>query len=159
MDLNQKLSENFTLKEFVRSNTASRLGIDNTPGEKELENLRHLCEKVLQPVRDKISKDNPNARVRIRITSGYRSPVLNSRLGSNPSSFHVFGMAADCELYIDDEENNSLLYHTIKDEVDFTELIWEYGDDESPDWVHVALNVDSTRKMIKRFPKGKKVIE
>ena len=82
-----KLSKNFTLKEMTRSITAKRKGIENTPDEQQIENLTELCEKVLQPLRDKIGS--------IAITSGYRSEAVNTRIGGSPYSQHMLGQAAD----------------------------------------------------------------
>lgn len=85
---NERLSENFTLEEFTRSDTATRLGIDNTPGEKELEALRILVERTLQPLRDRLG-------IPVHVNSGYRCPELNEAVGGVPTSQHQKGEAAD----------------------------------------------------------------
>ena len=86
-----KLSDNFSLKEMIKSQTALRKDIDNEPGEEEIENLKLLCENVLQPVREYYGKA-------VRVNSGYRSPELNSAIGGSKTSDHCKGMAADIEI-------------------------------------------------------------
>jgi zinc D-Ala-D-Ala carboxypeptidase len=85
------LSANFTLKELTKSDTATRLGLDNTPDDAALENLKTLCEKVLQPVRDHFGKS-------VTVNSGYRSPESNAAVGGSKTSDHCKGMAADIEI-------------------------------------------------------------
>ena len=85
------LSANFTLKELTKSDTATRLGLDNTPDDEALENLKTLCEKVLQPVRDHFGKS-------VTINSGYRSPESNAAVGGSKTSDHCKGQAADIEI-------------------------------------------------------------
>lgn len=145
-----KLSKNFTLAEFVKSATAKRKGIDNTPNSTHIARMKVLCEEVLQPARDYF-KELYGEDCYIRITSGYRSVELCEALGSSARSFHAFGYAADCELMVKHEgkwvERNNELFKHIKNNLPFTELIDEY--DFS--WVHVAYNPEDSRKMIKKI--------
>lgn len=130
MDLNINLSKNFTLGEFIRSHTASKLGIDNSPTEEVVSNLKYLCEKCLQPMRDRLG-------LPIRVNSGYRSPNLNKAIGGSPASFHSFGCAADIEF------TPAVKGHKLIEIFDFfyhsgiyTELIAE----SLPDgWIHIAI--------------------
>lgn len=92
MEMLEDLSDNFNLSEFIKSQTALRNGIDNTPSEEVIENLRALCENVLQPLRDYFLMP-------VNISSGYRSVALNHKLGSSTSSQHILGQAADIEIY------------------------------------------------------------
>jgi len=128
-----KLSKNLSLDEVIKSNTAIRRGIDNTPSEEHLENLKYLAEKVFQPIREHFG-------VPIYISSGYRSQALNEAIGGSPRSFHSHGMALDLD---QDGRNkgvsNADVFYFIKDNLQFTELIWEFGDENNPNWVHVAL--------------------
>lgn len=144
-----KLSHNFTLKEFTRSATAKRFNIKNEPNETEVARIKVLCEEVLQPARDYFKEKYEDSF--IKITSGYRSVDLCIKLGSTARSFHAFGYAADCELYVKENgvfvEKNEELFNYIKDNLPFTELIDEY--DFS--WVHVAYNPEDSRKMIKKI--------
>ena len=128
-----KLSKNFHLSEMTKSQTAVRKGLANIPGEQHTENLRLLCERVLQPIRDHFGKV-------ITISSGFRDIILNRHLGSADSSQHCLGMAADIEIF--DLPNNELS-DWIKENLMFDQLILEYYDSaEGPNsgWVHVSYN-------------------
>lgn len=128
-----QLSKNLSLNEVVKSNTATRRGIDNTPTEEHLKNLKYVAEKVFQPIREHFG-------VPIYISSGYRSQELNEAIGGSPRSFHSHGMALDLD---QDGRNkgvsNADVFYYIKDNLQFTELIWEFGDEINPNWVHVAI--------------------
>ena len=87
-----KLSNNFSLNELTRSQTAERKGIDNTPSAEHQENLKKLCENVLQPVRDHFEQV-------VSVSSGYRSPELCTAIGSKTTSQHARGEAADFEIF------------------------------------------------------------
>lgn len=127
-----KLSKNFSLREFTRSATADREGISNDPTEEHIENLKKLCDNVLQPLRDAIGMP-------IRLTSGYRSKALNEKVGGSTTSDHSHGRAADLELWVDGEEKNAKLYNAIKSlDLPTKQVIWEYGDENEPNWVHVS---------------------
>ena len=124
------ISEHISYKEGVHSITAMRRGIDNTPGPEELENMELLAEKIFEPLREWVGGP-------IRINSFYRSPELNKAIGGSKKSQHCHGQAMD----IDDvfgHRTNSQMYHWIKENLDFDQMIWEFGDDENPDWVHVS---------------------
>ncbi len=123
-----QLSKNFTLEELCHSNTANSKGIKNIPSEKEMANLLYLAEKVLQPLRDGLGKS-------INVNVGFRNKVLNKAVGGSSTSFHLTGCAAD----LDNGEGNSEIFHFIKDNLPYTELIWEKGSDKNPSWVHVAI--------------------
>ena len=123
-----QLSENFSLNEFTKSDTAVRKGINNTPNETHLENMKSLCENVLQKVRTHFGKS-------VRITSGYRSPELCEAIGSSKTSQHAKGQAADFEITGID---NKVLAEYIIDNLDFDQIIWEFGNDKNPNWVHVS---------------------
>jgi len=128
-----KLSKNLSLNEVVRSDTAMRRDIDNTPTEEHLKNLKYTAEKVFQPIREHFG-------VPIYISSGYRSKELNEAIGGSPRSFHSHGMALDLD---QDGRNkgvsNADVFYYIKENLQFTELIWEFGDETNPNWVHVAI--------------------
>lgn len=128
-----KLSKNLSLSEVTYSKTALRRNIDNTPTDEHIENLKYLAENAFQPMRDHFG-------VPIYVSSGYRSPELNEAIGGSPRSFHCHGMALDLD---QDGRNKGVsncdVFHYIKDNLPFTELIWEFGDEYEPNWVHVAL--------------------
>ena len=128
-----KLSKNLSLNEVTKSNTAERRGIDNSPTEAHIKNLKYVAEKVFQPIREYFG-------VPIYVSSGYRSQALNEAIGGSPRSFHSHGMALDLD---QDGRNKGVsncdIFYFIKDNLQFTELIWEFGDEYEPNWVHVAI--------------------
>ena len=128
-----KLSNNLSLSETTKSNTAIRRGIDNTPTDAHIENLKYLAEKVFQPLRDHFSSS-------IFVSSGYRSKGLNEAIGGSQRSFHSHGCALDLDM--DGRSNkitNADIFTYIKENLPYSELIWEFGTDENPNWVHVAI--------------------
>jgi hypothetical protein len=133
-----KLSKNFTLQEMVHSYTAVKKGLLNEPNEAQIENIRILCENVLQPLRDALGP--------IYISSGFRSVELNTAIGGSSSSQHcaLKGAASD----IDMGKRNAEVFNYIKDHLVWDQMIWEFGDDENPSWVHVSYNEGHNRKQI-----------
>jgi hypothetical protein len=133
-----QLTTNFSLHELTKSETALRMGFDNTPGEVETENLRLLCEKVLQPVRDHFGKG-------VKVNSGFRSPESNAAVGGSKSSDHCLGRAADIEI---PGVANADLAQWIMDNLDYTQLILEFYTPGIPDsgWVHVSYDPDNLKK-------------
>ena len=132
------LSPNFSLHELTKSETALRLDLDNTPDEQATENLRLLCEKVLQPVRDHYGKG-------VKVNSAYRSPESNAAVGGSKSSDHCKGMAADIEI---PGVANADLAQWIMDNLDYTQLILEFYTPGIPDsgWVHVSYDPNNLKK-------------
>ena len=132
------LSANFTLKELTKSDTATRLGLDNTPNDEALENLKTLCEKVLQPVREHFDKS-------VTVNSAYRSPESNAAVNGSKSSDHCKGMAADIEIV---GVANADLAQWIMDNLDYTQLILEFYTQGIPDsgWVHVSYDPNNLKK-------------
>ena len=134
-----KISKHISYKEATRSATALRLGIENIPNEYELQNMEMVAKKVFEPLREAI--DAP-----IKINSFFRCEELNKAIGGSSKSQHCQGRAID----IDDiygNVSNAFMYYYIKDNLDFDQLIWEFGTNDSPDWVHVSyVDEDSNRK-------------
>ena len=134
-----RISKHITYKEATRSVTALRLGIENKPSEYELQNMELIAEKVFEPLREAVNGP-------IKINSFYRSEELNKAIGGSSRSQHCQGRAID----IDDiygYVSNAYMYYYIKDNLDFDQLIWEFGTDTEPDWVHVSyVDSDSNRK-------------
>ena len=142
---NIKLSESFTLGEFLESETAERLGITEQfdPPAEYISNMVELCANILQPLRDQIGKP-------IRITSGYRCDALNKAIGGSTT----FGRAADLKLYVGGEFRNDILFKTIIEmELPFYQLISEFGTYDRPKWVHVAFRKDNPKGQILRAEK------
>ena len=124
------ISEHISYKEGVYSITATRLGVDNTPNDEQLANMELVAEKVFEPLREWVGGP-------IKINSFFRGSELNKAIGGARKSQHMKGQAMD----IDDNyghATNAEMYHWIKDNLDFDQLIWEFGDDDNPNWLHVS---------------------
>ena len=134
-----RLSKNFALSEMVKSATAERLGVDNSPSDIHLVNLTHLAIRILQPVRDEFGV--------ITINSGYRSPSLNAKVGGSKTSQHCNGQAADFESF---STPNPDLAKWIANNLEFDQLILEFYDGVNPNsgWVHCSYNPMGNRKKI-----------
>ena len=142
-----KLTNNFSLSEMIKSQTAERKGINNNPNEDNIENLQRLCEHILQPVRDHYGKV-------VSVSSGFRSPELCVAIGSSINSQHASGQAADFEIY---GVSNKELADYIADNLDFDQLILEFWKPEEPNsgWVHCSYKgADSNRKEYLRAVRG-----
>ena len=126
--LTTKLSEHFSLGEFVRSSTAQRMGIDNKPDAEAIENLRNLCTKVLEPLREHLGQP-------VVITSGFRSKRLNETVGGVKNSQHLRGEAAD--LMVEGEKQARDWIRWMMDFLEFDQLILEKKGKKV--WVHVSL--------------------
>ena len=136
-----KLSEHLDLAEVTRSESAKRKGISNEPTVEHLENFKKLAEHIFEPIRNHFN-------VPIHISSGYRSKALNTAIGGASSSQHCLGQAIDIDM--DGSSNgvtNADIFKYIKSELPFDQLIWEFGNDNNPDWVHVSYS-DRNRKEI-----------
>jgi zinc D-Ala-D-Ala carboxypeptidase len=133
-----QLSPNFSLTEMVKSETALRHGMENTPGEAEIAALRLLCEKVLQPVRDHYG-------VGVKVNSGFRHPDVNAAVGGSKTSDHCRGQAADIEI---PGVANADLAVWIMENLDYTQLILEFYTPGILDsgWVHVSYNPTNLKK-------------
>ena len=133
------ISEHISKKEATFSATATRKGIDNTPGEYELQNMELIAEKVFEPLRKAVNGP-------IKINSFFRSEELNKAIGGSSRSQHCQGRAMD----LDDVYgymSNKDMYNYIKNNLDFDQIIWEFGNEENPNWVHVSyVSEDANRR-------------
>ena len=124
------ISKHVSYREGVYSRTADRLGLKNDPTEEHLANMKLLSEKIFEPLRDHVGGP-------IKINSFNRGPKLNAAIGGSAKSQHCNGQAID----IDDTfgyATNAEMYKWIKENLDFDQMIWEFGDDKNPNWVHVS---------------------
>ena len=126
--MDAKISNHISLKEATRSNTAQRLGIDNFPN------------KIFEPLREYVECP-------IYISSFYRSPELNTAIGGSKNSQHCKGEAIDLD-DVYSKVKNKVFFDYIKENLDFDQLIWEFGDDENPAWVHVSYKEKGNRNRI-----------
>jgi len=143
-----KISEHLDLSELIRSESAKRNGISNMPTEAHIANLKLLAEKIFEPIRN-------NFRCPIHVSSGYRSKELNTKIGGATTSQHSSGEAIDLDM--DGTPNgvtNKMIFDYIYKNLDFDQLIWEFGTNENPDWVHVSY--ESTGKQRKQVLKAYK---
>ena len=124
------ISKHISYKEATYSRTATRLNIDNKPNEEQLKNMKLIAEEVFEPLRMWVGGP-------IKINSFFRSPKLNTAIGGSSKSQHCHGQAID----LDDtfgRATNAEMYEFIKEHLDFDQMIWEFGDEDNPDWVHVS---------------------
>ena len=124
------ISKHISYKEGVHSITAIRKGIDNEPNEEQLANMKLVANNVFEPLR--VFVNGP-----IKVNSFFRSPDLNKAIGGSTKSQHCKGQAID----IDDtygKATNAEMYWWIKENLDFDQMIWEFGNNDNPDWVHVS---------------------
>ena len=135
-----KLSEHLDLAEVTRSETAKRKGISNMPTPEHLENFKKLANNIFEPIRKHFG-------VPIHISSGYRSKALNTAIGGSLTSQHCFGEAIDIDM--DGSSNgvtNKMVFEFIKANLNFDQLIWEFGTKDAPDWVHVSFETTGKQR-------------
>ena len=135
-----KLTENFSLAEMIKSDTALRLDMENEPDDDHIDNLTALCENVLQKVRDHYGKG-------VKVNSGFRHPDVNAKVGGSKTSDHCKGMAADIEI---PGVANADLAEWIVENCEFRQVILEFYTPGIPDsgWVHVSYNPDDNKKQV-----------
>ena len=124
------ISKHISYKEGVYSRTALRLGIKNNPNVEQMKNMVTIAEKIFDPLRTHVNGP-------IKINSFFRSPELNKAIGGSTKSQHCHGQAID----LDDtfgRATNAEMYNFIKNNLNFDQIIWEFGDDDNPDWIHVS---------------------
>ena len=145
-----ELSKNFTLNELTKSQEAIRLGIDNIPNEEHIKNLKILCEKILQPIRDFYGMP-------VSISSGYRSVALCEAIGSSSKSQHTKGQAADFEVF---GITNKELADFVVQNLDYDQCILEFWNPNEPNsgWVHCSYNSAGNRKQYLRASKLNNVV-
>jgi hypothetical protein len=144
-----KLSEHLDLSEVTRSDSAKRKGISNEPTPEHLENFKKLAENIFEPIRKHFG-------VPIYLSSGYRSKALNAAIGGSATSQHCTGEAIDIDM--DGSANgvtNKMVFDYIKANLNFDQLIFEFGTKDAPDWVHVSYeSTGKQRKQVLRAVKA-----
>ena len=134
----EKISNHISFKEGIKSNTATRLGINNTPDDYQVSNMVNIAINLFEPLREFVGGP-------IKINSFFRCEDLNRAIGGSSRSQHCEGRAID----LDDtfgHKTNAEMFNYIKDNLDFDQLIWEFGNDNNPDWVHVSfISLDENR--------------
>jgi hypothetical protein len=141
-----KISNHISYQEAIRSNTATRRGIDNTPGKYEITNMVGVAENIFEPLRQWVGGP-------IKINSMFRCEELNTAIGGSSRSQHCQGRAID----LDDtfgHKTNAEMFNYIKENLNFDQLIWEFGTDDNPNWVHVSyISKDENRNRILKAEK------
>ena len=133
-----KISDNITYAEAIHSNTAKRRGIDNTPNPAQVETMKVTAEKIFEPLRKWVGGP-------IKVNSFFRSAELNTAIGGSKTSQHCKGQAID----IDDvfgHKTNAEMYAWIKENLNFDQMIWEFGTDMNPNWVHISYVSDEDNR-------------
>jgi hypothetical protein len=138
------LSAHVTLAEFENSPTATTHGINNKMSLSQIESAKLLCENVFEPLRIHLNRP-------IQISSGFRSLQVNKMIGGASTSQHTKGEAMDLQI-------SSNGFNFIKDKLDFDQLIWEFGNDENPSWVHVSYSSKNRKQVLKATKKNGKTI-
>jgi zinc D-Ala-D-Ala carboxypeptidase len=134
-----QLSKNLSLAEMIRSESAKRLGLTNIPTDQHLVSMKKLATNIFQPIREHFN-------VPIYLSSGYRSEELNKKTkGASKTSQHCKGEAMDIDMD-GTAVSNAKIFHWIKDNLDFDQLIWEFGTDKNPSWVHVSYSADGPQR-------------
>ena len=146
------ISKHVSYKEGVYSITATRKGIDNTPTDDQLHFMELIAEKVFEPLREWVGGP-------IKINSFYRSPELNKAIGGSTKSQHCKGQAMDIDDTLD-RVTNAEMFNWIKENLDFDQMIWEFGDDDNPNWVHVSyVSEEKNRnRCLRAFKSGGKTV-
>jgi zinc D-Ala-D-Ala carboxypeptidase len=137
------ISKYLTLKESTRSATAEKLGIPNIPTPEHLVNMKRIGREIFDKVWDHIGD-------KLYASSFYRSPEVNNRVGGSKTSQHSKGEAMDIDAHYYGNGTNAQVFNFIKDNLVFDQLIWEFGNHQEPDWVHVSLKKENNRKQVLR---------
>ena len=133
-----KISNNITFKEAIKSNTALRLNLKNKPNDYELSNMVGVAYNIFEPLRKYVGGP-------IKITSFYRDVKLNLAIGGSSRSQHCEGRAIDLDDTFGHKTNAEMFYY-IKEYLNFDQLIWEFGDNKNPDWIHVSYISDEENR-------------
>jgi len=139
----QNISKNISYLEATKSQTATRLGINNHPRSSVLWSMEYVADHIFQPIREHFG-------VPIYISSFYRSIALNTAIGGSSRSQHCKGEAIDIDADLFGGVKNSQLFDFVRDELTWDQLIWEFGNEFQPNWVHISRKSAGNRSMILR---------
>ena len=135
------ISRHITYAEAIRSATAARLGVSNTPSTEHIVAMKRIAERVFEPLRTYFGAP-------IEVGSFFRNPQVNAAIGGSATSQHMKGEAMDINKFAASNYTNAELFWYIKERLEFDQLIWEFGTESEPDWVHVSLKASNNRKQV-----------
>jgi len=138
-----KISDHITYAEATKSQVAVRYNLKNVPNQEQLENMTLTAEKIFEPVREFFNYP-------IAVTSFFRAPAVNPAAGGARNSQHSTGQAMDIDADVLGKITNKQVFDYIRENLEFDQLIWEFGDENQPDWVHVSYNKVVNRRQILR---------
>jgi len=144
--MNNRISKYISYAEATKSNTAIKYGIDNKPNEHQLKAMKMVASNVFDKVREHFG-------VPIYVSSFFRSKLLNTKIGGSKSSDHIDGEAIDIDADVFGGVTNKEIFDYIKENLEFDKLIWEFGDDDNPSWVHVSYVSGNNRKIVMKATK------
>lgn len=136
------VSPHLPLRDAIRSQTAERLGLPNTPTAAILEAMRQVAAACYEPA---VAALGP-----IGVSSFYRAPAVNAAIGGSRTSDHCRGRAIDLDAIPATDLTNAALFEWLRAHVPFDQLIWEFGDDDQPAWVHVSYRGPTNRRQVLR---------
>lgn len=140
------LSNNLSLVEVTKSQTAVRHSIDNTPNAEQMENLKRVAAKIFQPIREHFNTP-------IYISSGFRCEDLNTRIGGSRTSSHCKGEALDIDMDGRNSVSNREIFDYVRANLEFDQLIYEFGNDQNPGWVHISYKETGNRNQVLKASK------
>jgi hypothetical protein len=143
-----KISNNISYTEATKSRTATKFNIINIPNKETVERMKYVANEIFEPLREHFG-------VPIAITSFYRSKKLNKSLGGSSTSEHVYGSAIDLDADVMGMVTNKQLFNWIKNNCEFNQLIWEFGTDKEPAWIHVSCKKTGNKNQIVKAYKSK----
>lgn len=149
MSKQPKISPHISYKEAIYSQTAVRKGLDNTPSSVELDNMKYVATECFEPIRNHFGRAIP-------VSSFFRNKKVNAAIGGSSTSDHIkgFSIDMDVDVYDDDTFTNKHIFEWAKENLVFDQLIWEFGDDDNPAWVHISKRKGHNRGEVKKILKG-----
>lgn len=138
--IGERISTHISWNEATKSSTAIKFGIDNTPGARELKNMKELAEAIFEPIRNHFG-------IPIKIEAFFRCRALNNKVSKSQNSQHIFGEAIDLDDDFGGLKNSDIFYFVVKN-LEWDQIVWEYGDKENPAWVHISYKKGANRKRI-----------
>jgi len=145
-----KISDHISYTEATKSNKAIQLGLENSPDKATLERMRYVAKEIFEPLREHFG-------IPIAVTSFYRSKAVNKAIGGSSTSEHVYGSAIDIDADVIGLITNRQIFNWIKENCEFNQLIWEFGSNREPAWIHVSCKKSGNKNEILKSYKEKNI--